>query len=168
MKKVYIVIILSALSFLSFCKGKKSKFNYQPDHIANKEVIKIADEMSSSLEDAYIGVAGSKSAHYTQFEKLIQIATEPELVELTNHPNPAVRCYSFLGLVKLKSKKVKTILEVHVKDTEKLDYTQGCIVSSYTVIQFMLVLITNAQENEKYDLLSKEEIEILKKKANIK
>ncbi len=172
MKIVYIAIMLSLLSLLSFCKDKKNKFNYQPRNISNQEVIKITDEMSSSLEDAYIGDAGDKSAQYTQFEKLIQIATEPELIELTNHPNPAVRCFSFLGLAGKKSEKIKTILETHIKDKEKLHFKRGCIIDNYTVIGFMIEVVTpQIPQMEFYPnclKLSKEEIETLKKKANIK
>ena len=160
----YLTLISLVMSLLTFkcVKAQKKSFGYNSLNIKNQNVLSIAKEIANynSIEESAIGVAGSKGSQYIRFEELMKEANENELIELTKHPNPAVRGYAFWGLAHLKSSQLEKIIDQHIDDKEKIEYVSGCEILSYTVIQIMIDAAT--------PVLSKEKIQAFKTKAKIK
>ena len=75
------------------------------------------------------------------YESLKSIASIEELISLTNHENPVIRCYSFQALWENKHPIVFNIFKNHLTDFEPFSAMIGCISYQKTVNEFMLELI---------------------------
>lgn len=95
-------------------------------------------EIGGMVQGAAVGYAGTRPKQYDYFQKLIKKATTDELKELTNHPNPAVRCYSFLALSFDHSVDLYPILLNHINDTAMVEKQGGCIVWSEKVGDYFI------------------------------
>lgn len=60
-------------------------------------------------------------------------ATQDELVELTQHPSPAVRFYAFLALTDRENLNLEPILIEHINDNEDVSLQIGCEVLSSSI-----------------------------------
>lgn len=94
------------------------------------------------VESAYVGYAGQPSDQFEVFERLYKEATESELLELTKHPEPIVRSYSFWGLAKINSNELEANLRQHLNDTTQVLTMSGCRVGIERVNTFMLDVVT--------------------------
>lgn len=103
-------------------------------------VSKIAQD--NMYKSSAIGYGGARPEQWDRFEKLKQNATDQELITLTDHKNPAVRSYAFQALAERNSNSIFEILLNHLTDTAQLQTFQGCIVSSQTVGDFFLDVVT--------------------------
>ena len=106
----------------------------------SRDVTRIAKSLAK--EDMYmssaVGFAGTQPEQWDRYLELKNTATEAELEILTNHTNPAVRCYAFQALAERGGKQTFTILLQHLKDTVQVRTLQGCIGSSEQVGDFFL------------------------------
>ncbi len=121
---------------LSFGQGEN--FDYEPTKI-RKDIRKIADKIGkfNKIYTEAIGFGGVRTKQYDRFEKLIKVSTIDELVELTNHPKPAVRGYAFWGLAKKYYTDLEVVFIAHANDEELVFQMQGCIGGYVPVIDFM-------------------------------
>ena len=92
------------------------------------------------VDDMYIGYTGSVSFQFYQFLILTRMATDNELIHLSNHPSPVVRVYAFWVLIKRKNRKIKTLLAKHLDDSSSFSYFSGCIMSVRKVNEFCIYL----------------------------
>lgn len=79
-------------------------------------------------ENFSIGIGGILSKQYQLFQRLVQIATPQQLIELTSHKNAVVRLYAFQAL---RSKEViipERTLKQFANDTSIITVMRGCIV----------------------------------------
>lgn len=118
--------------------GQEMKFNYQPEKI-RKDIQKLVKKIEKydRIDSEAIGYSGERTNQYNRFEKLTEKAFLEELIELTNHPNAAVRGYSFWSLAKLHYNNLEEIFVKHANDEEFVFMMDGCIPEELPVIEFM-------------------------------
>jgi hypothetical protein len=83
------------------------------------------------------------SQQYLRCEKLMEIASKEELLELINHPNGVVRCYAFRALSYNKSVDLFPILLNHIKDTELVNTRSFSTHSKKMVGDFFIDVVTH-------------------------
>lgn len=112
-----------------------------------RKTIKIVNRIEAINEvmGGAVGYSGTTPEQYYNFEKLQKVSSTQELIQLTNHPNAAVRCYSYWGLCldeKLKnSDTVFQILKRHLNDKEEIQTQFGCLGGSEFVSDFFVNLV---------------------------
>ena len=89
-----------------------------------------------------VGVGGTRPKQFDNFAELQKSATKSELIELTNHPNGVVRCYSFWALTYDTSINLLPIAIQHIPDNENVSTMFGCIVSSEMAGDFFISLVS--------------------------
>lgn len=99
-------------------------------------------EKENMYKSSAVGYAGVRTEQWDRYEKIKSDAAEQELIILTDHKNSAVRSYAFQALAERKSDSTFEILLNHLTDTAQLQTFQGCIVSSQTVGDFFLDVVT--------------------------
>lgn len=119
-----------------------SQFSYSQK--ISKKIQKVVDKIAEDnmYKSSAVGYAGERTKQWDRFEELKKRATDEELIILTNHKSPAVKCYSFQALAERKSPKTFEILLNHLKDTDVIETFQGCIVSVQLVGDFFLNVVT--------------------------
>jgi hypothetical protein len=127
-KLIFTYIFLSLI--FTFC-GKESKNNKQlKKHKLTTEVQNAVDSLSLIDE---IRLRGTK-----RFDDLLKVASNQDLVFLTNNKNPKIRCYAFNGLIINKYPELKNIFFEHLKDTSVIQTRYECTGERTTVMNFML------------------------------
>ncbi|MEO0473406.1 MAG: hypothetical protein AAF206_27590 [Bacteroidota bacterium] len=79
---------------------------------------------------------------------MLDNATEQELIELTNHPNPITRYYAFWALTERKASKA-TLLEIvktHLNDTVSVKTQIGCIGGETMIGDYMLSKLPHSDQ----------------------
>lgn len=137
---IKIIIIFLFIPTLNF--GQEKGFDYEPTKI-RKEIRKIAIKIGkfNEIHSEAIGVGGERTKQYDRFEKLVEKATIDELIELTEHPKPAVRGYAFWGLAKKYYDNLEEIFVSHANDEEEVFQMQGCFGGEIAVIEFMRMVV---------------------------
>lgn len=116
-----------------------------------------AIEKGSTVESSHIGEGGVPSKQWEKYEQLKKVANADQLIPLTNHKSPAVRCYAFQALAAKSSGKVFNVLLAHLTDTSKVKTQSGCILSNEFVGDYFIEVVTPRRiENDIYKLTSKE------------
>ena len=136
------LLIFTLITFPLFLSAQSPRSTYDSKKIS-KPVLQIAKEMAKENEvhNAAVGVAGEKTLQYRRFEVLVKNATLNELLELGEHPNPAVRVYAFWGLAKREFEKLEAVLMAHAADEQLVYHIQGCLGGDTKVIDFMLLVV---------------------------
>lgn len=112
-----------------------------------RKTIKIVNKIEAINEvmGGAVGYSGTTPEQHYNFEKLQKVSSIQELIQLTNHPNAAVRCYSYWGLCldeKLKnSDTIFQILKRHLNDKEEIQTQFGCLGGNEFVSDFFLRLV---------------------------
>ncbi len=88
-------------------------------------VKKIADK--GIINGEAVGLSGDRTEQYDNFVELKKLATQTELLLLVNHPNPAVRAYSFWALTEYQNIDLLPIIKNHLNDNETVDTTFACL-----------------------------------------
>src|SRR5688572_21032086 len=104
----FLMVTLTSFGQVNFDRSRISK---DTDKIV-RDIAEVNMVMSST-----VGAAGSRPAQYDNFTALKAKATKGELTELTNHPNPTVRCYAFWALSYDHSADLFPLVLTHIKDT---------------------------------------------------
>jgi hypothetical protein len=94
-----------------------------------KEVSALANKIASDkiVYGPNVGYGGQEPKQWVYFLQLRSLASENELIKLTENSNPVIRCYAFKALVMNKSSKAFEILFKHLTDNSKVDTFYGCI-----------------------------------------
>ncbi len=105
---------------------------------------KLTDGISKDniLKSSSVGYEGVKTDQWKRFAKLKKVATDNELILLTEHSNSVVRCYSFQALATRKNIDVFPILLKHLNDTARVNTFQGCIISMQMTGDYFLDVVT--------------------------
>ena len=143
MNKTFIHLFLSLIVLPLLLPAQSPKSTYAPQKIS-KSILQIAKDMAKENEvhNAAISVAGEKTLQYRRFEGLVKKATLNELLELVEHPNPAVRVYAFWALAKREFEKLEAVLMAHAADDQLVYHIQGCLGGDIKVIDFMQKVVT--------------------------
>ena len=81
----------------------------------------------------YVGFAGSKSDQYKRFEKLKSIATDEELLKLTDHDSLAVVTYASFALLDKNRELPSNLIQKHLNKDHFISTFCGCIGDEETV-----------------------------------
>ena len=105
MKKLIILILIFNV-FCSCEKEKKEIYKYNKNIKLTSEIQKLVNELH-----IYPSISGNKTneSENKTYKNLLDIATDQELVELTDYKSARIRCYAFRGLVEREYLKVKEI-----------------------------------------------------------
>jgi len=136
------VLILSSYIFISVTIIAQTQYNAKK---ISFRVKRLSSKLSQfdKVTGERIGKSATVSEQYQIFQKITDHATENELYELTNHPNPIVRAYALTGLSYMNSSKTLDVLSKNKNDTAIIKEQFGCIGSHNTVIGYMLILTKN-------------------------
>ncbi len=144
MRKIIFIFVTIWVSFNSVY-SQTSKLELR------EEVRVIVDSIAieNTLMGSAIGYAGIKPDQYKRFEKLKSIASQNELIGLTEHKNPTVRCYAFWALAE-SDFRTYDIIKAHIQDKDYVRTSFGCTRSSTTVGDFFLSFsdFTESQQHE--------------------
>ncbi|NII26933.1 hypothetical protein HB364_17720 [Pseudoflavitalea sp. X16] len=108
---VTIIVLTLALNCFGQYPLDKSKISWHTEQTVTR-IEKVNLLMSSEVCDQ-----GTRPPQCDNFSELQKKATTDELVELTNHPNGVVRCYSFLALSYDTAANLLPIAIKHIGDT---------------------------------------------------
>lgn len=137
-------LLLYCCNFLcpSSADAQSASWNYDSSQV-RKCIRKIAAriEKDGEIDDWAIGYELVRTPQFDRFVKLTKKARNRELVTLTGHRNPAVRCYAFHALVERRYEGVQDIYSTHADDTESVVFNQGCMGGKVPVVIFMCWLI---------------------------
>lgn len=122
----------------------------------NKIVKKI--EKVNVLMGSAVYYAGVRPKQWDHFVKLKKVATTEELIELTNHKNGVVRCYSFWGLSHKNEIDLFEIVKKHLEDDESISTQFGCIGGQQMVGDFFIQVMTPQYIDLDSDKMSSREI----------
>lgn len=136
MRYIFIVITVSILG----CHPN-SRNNHSEDSKAIAQIV-LAIERGNSVESAHIGFVGTPSSQWNLYERLRKVASEEELVKLTDHKNAVVRCYSFQALAYKRSKNVFPILLKHLRDTATIETLSGDVGMTQLTGDYFLDVVT--------------------------
>lgn len=108
------------------------------------EIDKIVNGIAKDnmLKSSGVGYGGVRTDQWDRFVLLKEKATNEELIALTDHNNGVVRCYSFQALATRKDINVFPNLIKHLTDTATITTFQGCIISSQSVGDYFLEVVT--------------------------
>jgi len=126
---------LTALSII-FCSLAFGQDTFKPTQV-RKSILALA-----KLLPTYSDTAQTEYLQNT-YDTIFKKATENELFELTNHPNPLVRRSSFYTLLERYSPKVLTLLQKNAGDTIQYFQVQyGCLVERQTFLDELLFYLS--------------------------
>ena len=143
MNKTFIHLFLSLLALPLLLPAQSPKSTYTPPKIS-KPILKIVKDIAEKNEihgDA-VSIVAAKTQQYLRFVELHVKASSEELIELVEHPNPAVRGYAFWGLAKRQYEKLEAIILSHAADEQLVYQIEGCKGSKIPVIDFMCWVVT--------------------------
>lgn len=139
--KKYILFVTVVLLGVSCSNNDKSlKTNISSQSVIDSLINGIA--MDNILNDEGIGIGWKENDQWKRYIRLSEIATEEELVELTDHENAVVRGYSFQALAKNKSSQVFPILINHLTDTAMVTSFSGCFKTDQMLGDYLIDVVT--------------------------
>lgn len=137
MKYATILLILATQT----CFAQKSN-----SALLSEGLQKLCDQIAENgkYECSIIAFPDERSAQWDRFIELKKNAASEELVLLTHHHNPVVRCYAFQALAERKDPKTFGVLLQHLNDLEKIEHVCGGMSSiGGTVGDFFLSIVTS-------------------------
>lgn len=152
----------SLLSFLLIaffqlsCSGKNSTEISEETNLIVKKIEKINVLMGSA-----VGYGGNIPEQYENFEALKKTASKEELLQLTNHSNAVVRCYSFWALGNHKNFDLFSLVKNHIKDDALIKTQFGCLLSTEKVGDFFIKLVTPNYIDDEVKKLNEKELKSL-------
>jgi len=119
-----------------------SQFSYGQE--ISKKIQKVVDKIAEDnmYKSSAVGYAGERTKQWDRFIELSEKATDEDLIILTDHKSPAVKCYSFQALAERNNPKTFEILLNHLKDNDTIETFHGCLMSSQLVGDFFLDVVT--------------------------
>lgn len=117
--KYFLLFIL--FSCLWSCRNNNST-------IVRKEVSTLAKKIAKNkiVYGPNINIGGERPEQWDEFIQLKSIATENELIKLTESNNPVIKCYAFKALVMNESSKAFDILMKNLTDNSRVETFYGC------------------------------------------
>ena len=93
----------------------------------------------------------SSSRQFVTYKNLCKIATDRELIELTNYSNGVVKCYAFCAIADRPQINLFSILLSHLTDTSIVTTFCGCIVTPEYTGDYFIDFVTQ-NDSGKYQL----------------
>lgn len=128
--------ILFALLLIRFLVVAQNTFDEKKISNATKRIVNKIVKGGAVMSEA-IGYEGTRPKQYDNFEALQKNATIQELIVLTDHQSPTVKCYAFWALSHRQNIDLFPIVLGHIKDTAEVSTLFGCIGSAEQVGDFL-------------------------------
>lgn len=80
-----------------------------------------------------VGLSGEEPKQWRRFLQLEKLATEAELVGLTDYPNSVVRCYALWALADRQSPAVFAVVRKYLYDKQPVSWLSGCTGGEWPV-----------------------------------
>lgn len=125
----------------------------------------VRPEVSSYVDSLIAGgqvegerVRDTVSVQFQRYKGLMTVVTPAELSALTDHPEPVIRCYAFMGLAENPDKEVLlNVLHKNANDTALVRCEFGNRKLSYPVIFYCLTSFINLQKKLNWELTPDEQ-----------
>lgn len=131
------ILLFVVLVELFACKGKQNRL---PSASTSSIVEDIAK--TNVLMGSAVGIDGGRPKQWDTYEALRSMATDKELLSLTDDTNGVVRCYAFQALAERKAIDLFPVLLQHLSDTATVQTMYGCLAGYMKVGDFFLETIT--------------------------
>jgi len=114
-----------------------------------KTIIKIAHQLEeiNRFDCEAIGLAGQKPESFKLYEKLTANATAQELIQLAEHDNAVVQCYSIKALGERNSVDLLPILLSQLANTKNIIAMCGCFQQTKKVFDYVYSQIEYHEKN---------------------
>lgn len=128
------------LLFLFFSCG--NAVNQKPSDEQNQATVKDQARLDSitnltteialfnEVQSSHIGAGGIESRQYRDYQKLVDITTEDELLQLTRDTNSTVATYAAFGLISRNSSYIPSVLQFSLERDKTVKCMSGCIKHS--------------------------------------
>ncbi|WP_422360315.1 hypothetical protein [Reichenbachiella sp.] len=138
------ILITSILITICFSNGNSQSWSPINEQSIRPELTDIISNLTETnqLKGEFTGPGAYTSQQYKNFESLLDLCTEEDLIQLTNFNNPVVRSYAFWGLARQSSLMTEQIIRNHVNDDEPVKTIFGCTQTNRSVAEFMLKVVT--------------------------
>tara|TARA_B100000508_G_C11342100_1_gene219669 strand:- start:116 stop:598 length:483 start_codon:yes stop_codon:yes gene_type:complete len=103
----------------------------------NKDSLIAAMIETDYVHERFIGFAGYYPEQYARFERLLELVSTKELLELTKHENPVIRVYAYKGLQQENSIYLKQAQFNLKEDTTEIKHMGGCIVGRFKIMDYI-------------------------------
>ena len=151
MRKTLVLISIIFLILCSCSQEKKKTEFAQTNELSQKTQNIVSDLIEyGEITGRAVGIAGTKPKQWDNFTDLKKNATNQELLILTKHPNPVVKCYAFDILVKKRNKNSFNILKKNLKDTTYVSTQYGCIGSMTRVNDYFIESMSSPYSDNEY------------------
>lgn len=88
---------------------------------------------------------------FEKYNSLLKLTTNEDLISLTNHKKPTVRCYAFEALCERNYPEIREIFYNHENDTtESVIVGGGCIRDNISVRAYMFMALHPVSSKSKY------------------
>ncbi len=114
----------------------------------------------------FAGIPATNNKYYKLYQKLGVIATDKELVSLTNDNSKTIVLYSFLVLYSRNYHDLKEVFLKNIKDTSEVWIAGGCTGSLDKVNTFMLRQLNPAYADSRQTYLTQNEYDKYMKELN--
>lgn len=151
MRKSSIFIILISLIFNS-CLEEKEDIEFVHINELSKKTKNVVSDLIEYgvITGRAVGGAGTKPKQWDNFKDLRENATNPELLLLTEHPHPVVKCYAFDLLVNKRNENCFNILKDNLIDTTSVFTQFGCIGRRTRVNDYFIQSILSPNHGNEY------------------
>jgi hypothetical protein len=129
MKKGHLILFSAVMSLSLAADAQGKKYTHADSVNALKNIIGNSNTVSSSA----VGFAGSPSNTWYAFAYLTTIATEKELLAMTEDKNPVLKLYAYTALVHKNYKRINRVKKQLSKDNTEVKTMSGCIIGTTTV-----------------------------------
>jgi len=150
MKKSILILFIALFLYSCTQEKKRTKLNSKIE-LSDKTrniVSKIIEY--GEITGQAVGYSGMKPKQWDNFTSLRKNASEQELLRLTEHTNPVVKCYAFDLLVNTRNKNSFNILKKHLQDTTYVSVQYGCIGSMIRVNDYYIKSMSSPNPNNEY------------------
>jgi len=109
-----------------------------------------------TLDGNAVSIDSHQSQQYKEFLHLSKIASEEDLVRLTQHKNGNVKAYAFEALCDRNSSLCKKVFEQHLNDKTKIREFSGCIQLEKSINIFYFQLLSSKMNQKEIGFYKKE------------
>ena len=137
------LLLLLILSICSCDKQKSVSSTKANISYAQLPLNVIINQMAvyPTFDEKHVGFTGHVSPQYSRFVRMNELATDTELIRLTNHQSVNVRAYAMWALAKRQHPRLKALINSKITDTALLDHFAGCLIMNESINSFYKSLI---------------------------
>lgn len=131
------------------CKNHQIK-NQSDNKMASLEnnVAELVEKIKSDnyMGTPYIARSTTKDPAFLRKQKLYDIATDKQLVELANHPNPIVSLTAFQELYNRNHSSISQVFENYFTNTDFITFVKGDVVLEMSVLEYAYTQVLQYDE----------------------